>query len=140
MAENQGTGYLRVQTVSAGGALPVEGALVLILDEKSKNTISSQRTDPSGLTEVLSLPAPERGLSQSPSPEPPYSTYTVQVSKNGYFSAFDYSVPVFDGITSFQRVNLIPMGEFGTPTLPREELTVETPGYGSLMTEKNRES
>ncbi len=140
MAENQGTGYLRVQTVSAGGALPVEGALVLVLDEESKNTVSSQRTDRSGLTETLSLPTPARGLSQSPSSVAPYSTYTVQVSKDGYFSAFDYSIPVFDGVTSLQRVNLIPIGEFDTPTVPREELTVETPGYGSLMVRNDNES
>ena len=132
MQQNIETGYLKVQTVEADGAFPVEGAVVIITDSEGRS-ISSLRTDRSGLTETISLFAPPASLSQSPeSTELPYSTYTVQISKDGFYPIEDYYVPVFAGITSIQRANMIPLSEFSPlPPNPRPQ-RVETPGYEKL--------
>ncbi|MBQ4066355.1 MAG: hypothetical protein IJD22_01800 [Clostridia bacterium] len=138
MQDQQGTGFLRIQAVSAGGALPVQGATVLVTD-RGGESVASLRTDSSGLTPTLSLPAPPRALSQSPANGSviPYSTYTVQIRRDGFYSVDDYSVPVFDGITAIQVANMIPLSEFSP--LPPNPLPqrVETPGYDNL---RNNES
>ncbi|MBQ2730089.1 MAG: hypothetical protein IJF69_04885 [Clostridia bacterium] len=134
MQNNQGVGFLKIQALSAGGAFPVMDAVVIISDSEGKS-IASLRTDSSGLTETISLSAPPRSLSQSPPniPLQPYSTFTVQVSKDGYYPVEDYSVPVFDGITSIQRANMIPLSEFSPlPPNPRPQ-QIETPGYPNLQ-------
>lgn len=133
MQQNQETGYLRVQAVTADGAFPVEGAAVIVTDSDG-GTVASLRTDRSGLTETIPLFAPSASLSQAPENGGtlPYSTYTVEISKDGFYPVEDYSVPVFDGITSIQRANMIPLTEFSPlPPNPRPQ-TVETPGYDEL--------
>ena len=139
MQNNQGTGYLKVQTVSARGAFPVVGAVVIVTDSEGRS-IASLRTDRSGLTETLPLSAPPRSLSQSPDNGGvvPYSTYTVQISKDGFYPVEDYSVPIFDGITALQRTNMIPFSEFSPlPPNPRPQNT-ETPGYPNLENNNRR--
>ena len=133
MQPNQETGYLKVQTVEADGAFPVEGAVVIVTDSVGGN-IASLRTDRSGLTETISLFAPPASLSQSPENSTlPYSTYTIQISKEGFYPIEDYKVPVFAGITSIQRANMIPLSEFSPmPPNPRPQL-IETPGYDELI-------
>ena len=131
MNENSGTGYLKIQAVTADGAFPIEGAVVIVSDATDGESIASMRTDSSGLTDTLPLPAPMRELSQSPGSVIPYSTYTIQVYKEGYSSVNDYSVPVFDGIVAIQRANLIPLSLYSPPRPDATE--VETPGYPNLM-------
>ena len=137
IANNESAGYLKVQVTSAGGAFPVEGAQVNVSDSDG-GAVASLRTDRSGLTPTISLTAPPRSLSQRPENggEIPYSTYTVQVVRDGYFSAEDYFVPVFDTVTSIQKVNLIPLSDLSPLTPSPRPVTVETPGYENLQGNK----
>lgn len=134
MENQQGTGYLKIQTVTAGGAFPVEDAVVIVTDSEGR-TVYSLRTDRSGLTEVISLSAPSVALSQAPQSagEPaPYSVYTVQVFRDGYYDIEEYSIPVFDGITALWQANLIPKTEFSPlPPNPPSQIG-EVPPYTDL--------
>lgn len=134
MATEENTGYLKVQAFSAGGAFPVEGAVVTVQDSEG-NSVASLRTDRSGLTTLLSLPAPSATLSQTPENGGtiPYSTYTVRARKDGFYPVEDYFVPIFDGITSIQKVNLIPTTEFSPLGPEARPQIVDTPGYPALM-------
>ena len=134
MQQSQETGYLKVQTVTADGAFPLSGAVVIITDSEG-NSVASLRTDDSGLTQTVSLFAPSAALSQTPENGGalPYSTYTIEISKDGYYPVEDYSVPVFDGITSIQRTNMIPLTEFSPLSPNPRPQTVETPGYDKLQ-------
>ena len=138
----QGTGYLKIRAASAGGAFPAEGVTVLVYDSDG-TIIASLRTDSSGLTKTVSLPAPPISLSQAPDPPAlPFATYTVTATKEGYAPVEDYSVPVFDSVTSIQGVNMIPLSVPYPPLSSPSQLTVETPGYPDLYTkeEKNEPS
>lgn len=133
MDNNSGTGYLKIRASSANGAFPVPGVTVIVTDE-NKSTVASLRTDTSGITETISLPAPPSSLSQTPSDSetPPFAVYSVEISKDGFYPVEDLSVPVFDKITSIQVVNLIPLSEFAPfSSNPRPQL-IETPGYQNL--------
>ncbi len=127
-----GTGYLKVRAASAGDAFPTEGVTVIVYDGEGA-LLASLRTDSSGLTETISLPAPPISLSQSPNPPSlPYATYTVTATKEGYAPVEDYSIPVFDSVTSIQRVNMIPLAAPYPPTPLPPDQRIETPGYPNL--------
>lgn len=104
-----GTGYLIVQVSTATGAIPLPGALVTVRDydpeseDEIGNVITSVRTDRSGRTPKLALPAPSRTLSQAPgSSVLPYALYSIDVQTDRYFENYFASVPIFDGIVAVQ--------------------------------------
>lgn len=104
-------GTLKVRAYTAGGALPVEGAIVRITgaEEENKNVAYSLLTDNDGVTERITLPTPPRELSEFPSPtETPFAIYNIEIIKDGYFTKRLYNVPVFEGINSEQPVAMIP--------------------------------
>lgn len=130
MNSQQGVGWLQVRVVTAGGALGVEGAQVLIFGPDAAGVdagvIYSLRTDSSGLAPRVALPAPPRSLSLSPEDDgAPSTLYHVKVSKEKFNSVEITGVPVFTGITSLQKVTL----------LPEDEFAVLSPGYPMEFTQ-----
>ena len=122
-----GTGYVIVSVGGAGGAIPLSDAIVRIFeyspDSSSKNgkLIATLKTDRSGKSEKISLPAPPRSSSLYPSGEKSYSTYNIDAYLEGYYPEQYINVPIFDGVTAIQNINLIPIAENG-----KESLTYDT--------------
>ena len=115
MTELISNGYLIVKVSTAGGAIPVEAVSVIIqgTDEENKNVLLSLTTDRNGLTPKIPLPAPSKELSSAPAPSSrPYSTYNIDVYKEGYYPQHYTGVPIFDGITAVQNARIIPVAEF----------------------------
>ncbi len=120
-----GLGYLVVHATTARGAIPLEGARVHIkqgndnLDEANGDVLYSAVTGRDGNTEKIPLYAPPRADSQSPqaagSYQRPYGSYHVDVYLEGYYNQSYFDVPVFDGITSVQNSDMIPLPENGRP-------------------------
>lgn len=109
MPESSGT--LRVRTYTAGGALPVSGAVVRVKGASEDNRLISFSTvtDVDGLGELFTLPAPSLSLSLAPNPaELPYSLYDLEISAEGYYTKTIRGLTVFSGINSIQLVNMIP--------------------------------
>ena len=108
MEEN---GYITVRVVTAGGALPVETAVVRIKDSAGA-LIGVFFTDRDGRTPKLRVLAPPRANSESPgAPTPPFFNYNVDTDKEGFISVRNVDVPVYPGVTSIQSVELIPISE-----------------------------
>lgn len=106
------SGYLLVQVSSAGKGLPIEGAHITIskTEENQQETVERVLlTDRNGQTEKLTLPAPSRENSQTPSGTDNYSTYKIQTEKEGYYPVENLEVPIFGGKTTIQPVALIPL-------------------------------
>ena len=107
----QSSGTLRIRTYTAGGALPVSGAVVRIRGAQEDNKLVNYSvvTDRDGLTPKITLPAPAVNYSLAPAPaEQPYSVYDVEITSPGYLSKRIYGLTVFSGIDSLQLVNMIP--------------------------------
>ena len=124
--ENESIGFLVVNTKTANGALPIENANVTIygnspLDENGapalldSDVIYNLTTDKNGKTPKVSLKTQNKNLSLSPENTLPYDTYNIFVSADGYYDNSYLNVPIFQGITSLQGVNLIPLSEFASP-------------------------
>lgn len=119
--QGSGYGYMIVRVTTARGAIPLEGALVTVRNydpefERGRgDVIAAYNTNSTGLTERFALPAPSSALSLSPGNGKSYSTYNVDVSYPGYHQKVFVNVPVFEGITAIQNVDMIPLPENGRP-------------------------
>ena len=134
----EGQGWLQVRVTSARGAFPIEGAVVMVLTDpnagsgEQSSVIRTLRTDRSGLTETVPLPAPPRYLSQTPGAAKPYATYNISVSKDGYYDVEGLGIPVFDGVVSTQAINLLPEDRRAPGSMGGETSIREEPGYLNL--------
>ena len=109
--EYESYGNLVIHALTAGGALPVEGAVVQIrgADENDSFAVYSLLTDRDGMTVPLSLPAPSRIFSESQgAKERAYADYDVVITADGYYPKRIYNVAVFDGVSAILPINMIP--------------------------------
>ena len=113
-----GSGILTVQVCLAKGALPLEGATVIISKSDGDKEIEARLvTDKSGRTPpdarpVRPRPAPSAVYSQTPGGNTrPYSIYNITAELPGYYPESMVNVPIFDKITSIQPIVMIPLSE-----------------------------
>ena len=121
----EGVGYLVVHVTTARGAIPLEGAAVHIRTNEEADTtpradiLYATTTNRDGNTERIPLAAPPRENAMAPSEVPPFSTYHLEVRREGYGMQSFIALPIFSGITSVQPVDLIPLPEDGTGNVLR---------------------
>lgn len=126
--ENESIGYLVVKVSTARGAIPLENAAVTVRGNtpESSGTLYSLRTDRDGITEKISLPAPARSLSESPGNPAPFSTWNIDVFKQGYIPVTFQNVPVYSSVISVQPAVLVPVPEnFISPEIYNESTDTE---------------
>ena len=118
-------GYLVVHVTTARGSIPLEGAAVNIRSNEDIDTtpradiLYATTTNRDGNTERIALAAPPRENSMSPSEVPPFSTYHLEVRREGYGMQSFVALPIFAGITAVQPVDLIPLPEDGSQNVLR---------------------
>ena len=126
--ENESIGYLVVKVSTARGAIPLENAAVTVRGNtpESSGALYSLRTDRDGITEKISLPAPARALSESPGNPAPFSTWNIDVFKQGYIPVTFQNVPVYSSVISVQPAVLVPVPEnFISPEIYNESTDTE---------------
>ena len=116
-------GFLAVTVRTSNGAIPIENAKVSIYENyengganSNGHLIYSLRTNNFGQTEKVALPTKSTSLSLEPGNVHPFKSYNIFVSSDGYFDSDVINVPIFQGVTSLQPINLIPVSEFANPT------------------------
>ncbi len=121
------TAPLQVRVSTAGGAVPLPGALVVISSQGKNGAVLKQTrfTDNSGLTEPVLLPAVDPALTQQPNTPIPPIVYEVAVSAPGFYRVRAVGVPLYGGIPTQLPVVLIPLPEFSDAA--GEELQFPTP-------------
>ena len=134
---SENIGFLVIEARTANGALPTEGARVSIYeylptndDKNEGKLLYSVLTDQDGKTPKLALGVKSKELSMSPGNINPFSVYNISVEKEGYYNNRYINVPVFQGITSVQPVELIPLLEYASASDDYPSTTrrfVETP-------------
>lgn len=114
-----GQGNLIVHVTTARGSIPLEGALVQIrnlLPETAPSrgdVLTTRTTNRDGNTPLIPLPAPPRQNTLTPNGGRTYTPYSIDVYLEGYFAQNYWNVPIFDGITAIQPVDMIPLPENG---------------------------
>ncbi len=123
--KNKGKGYLKVQAFSGKQSFPIVNARVIVSKNfnSGSHTFYDELTDTSGIVDNLELNTPEKDLAKQDNKTSPFSTYTVRVTHPYFITTVYTNVPMFDGITSIQPVNMIP--RTGTPMDDNEIVYVE---------------
>ena len=108
--DKNSVGYLTVNVSTARGAIPLEGATVNIRADEadSSEILYSLLSDRDGRTPKISLPTPPQSNSDSPGGATPFSTYNVDVFKDGYVPLYFHNVPVFPAVHSIQPAVMVP--------------------------------
>ena len=127
LSQNPAFGTLIFQVSGGQGAFPIANATVTLTKELNDQQQLSftVHTDESGKTSPISLPAPDRALSQRPGNGIVYAAYQAEISAPNYVTTKIRDLPVFDGITTIQPVSLSP--DFGQKTAPPEEIEDKEP-------------
>lgn len=100
-------GYLRVFVIERTGLVPIENAAVTIVYEEAPEAEPREfRTDTSGQTPDITLPAPPLAYSEAPDEPKPYSEYTITVTKEGYEETIVTGSEILPGEVSIQVVQL----------------------------------
>lgn len=123
-SQNESIGFLIVEVTTANGALPVEDALIYVypatsgapLPDNTTGAIYSLRSDSSGRSDKIALDTKPRSLSLSPGNDSPFTTYNIYVRAEGFYDSQKLSVPIFQGVTSIQPVEMIPLSEYANPS------------------------
>lgn len=138
-------GRLQVRLLEGRTMKPVAGAEIEIFYEGDPDSeIRRFTTDESGVTEIITLPAPAEAYSTQYSEEQPYSEYTVRASAEGYenvevagteilpdvLAIQEIHMPAATPAEEFERIVIGPHTLFGTfpPKIAEEEIkpTTET--------------
>ena len=107
---NSEHGFLKVEVRTGENGIPVSGAAVSVTKKngKEEDIMFTGITDESGSVPIIELPAPPMGTGNTPESFEHYETYMVSAYSNGFYREVSENVPIFSGITSIQRFNLIP--------------------------------
>jgi hypothetical protein len=68
-------------------------------------------SDRDGLTPKVALPAPPRAISAHPSESVPFSSWNIDVFKEGYVPVSFTGVPIYSSVVSVQPAVLVPISE-----------------------------
>ena len=101
---------------------PVENARVTIFTGNLDNmeVLKEVYTDSSGRTVKIDLNTPPKSLSlDSQNTQKAYAVYNMLVTADGYLDNIHLNIPVFSGITSLQRADLIPLSVAGDKREPQ---------------------
>lgn len=112
-----GWGSLQFEVTTGSQGSPVQGATVVVSRVINGNRLLTRilRTNPSGLTRTIFLPAPRYVYNPyRPSNSRPFAEYSASVYANGYYPLTNISLMIEAGVKSLQPVDLIPYPESGT--------------------------
>lgn len=105
-----GSGTLVVELTHSKGLFPVVNAKVCVSDMGGRN-VGCKQTDSSGKTEAWRLSAPPKSNSETPGdPEDVSSFYNIRIDAEGYVPVIIEGVPIFDGITTLQPLDMFFLG------------------------------
>lgn len=127
-------GTIQTRIISSVGFLPVKGATVTYtFTGDPASPFRTLSTDESGLTEIVSIPAPELAYSLTPGSPQPYSELTIRVKAPDYEETTVSGVQILPGELAIQTIRLRPLflpdsaGRTETLVIPAHTLYGEYP-------------
>lgn len=108
--QQTGEGRLVAVVSTIRGLYPVPNAKVTVFtgDYQNMDILDTAVTDQSGKSKAFLLPTPDKNLSlASGETALPYASYNMLVEADGYLDNIHINIPVFSGVTSLQRSNMM---------------------------------
>ena len=106
-------GYLAARIYTSRGSIPLEGAVVTVLSNEGdkRNIIGKRTTDRNGQIPLITISAPDEGLSLSPGNADVYTLVDVRVDAPFFYTVFIKDVQIFAGQTTVVDTPMIPLEE-----------------------------
>ncbi|MGL5351771.1 MAG: spore cortex-lytic protein, partial [Clostridium sp.] len=103
-------GKLQFQLYTGEESAPVTDAEIIIIDKESGTPLVDGpiKLDINGKSPEIELYTYDKSLSLSPSTTAPYKTYDAVIMSKNFKNQFIQNIPIFDGITSIEKVPMIP--------------------------------
>lgn len=99
----QSLGRLKAR-ITTDQLAPVANATVTVTQASTPDTVLGQlKTDASGVTEVIELPAPSFDYSQKPSTQQPYAEYTINITAPDYVPITVQNAEILPNVTAIQE-------------------------------------
>lgn len=117
-----GSGQLIAIVTALRGIYPVPDARVTVFtgNYNDMQVIDTSVTDESGRTKPFVLETPDKEYSLDENNRNiPYSSYNLEVKAEGYVDNIHMNIPVFSGVTSLQRSQMILLETSGTDKGPQ---------------------
>ena len=115
MLDNPKTGYLDFSVYfesPVSGLIPLQNAVVSISKELGDGfyIVKMVLTDENGETGLISMPTVDKSKSMSPiNGTDAYSVYNARIEAPGFQTRDYYGIQIFEGITTTQNVNMLPI-------------------------------
>lgn len=111
MPENTSYGTLRIQVMATLGIVPIPGALLTLSSTDGPDIVNyTLTTDESGLSDIITLPAPALEYSLNSDQEVrPYSIFNLDVVASGYEPVSIQGVEILPGELALQQVMMNPL-------------------------------
>lgn len=104
-----GEGYLQVRAYTSDALLPLEGTAISALDTNG-NLLAARLTDKSGRIKPIRVEVPVAADSRNPDYEgQPFTTVVVRAQHPQYEQIRVNQVQIFDGITTMQPLEMVPI-------------------------------
>ena len=103
-------GKLLGVVTSFNSLYPVQNAKVTVFlgEYENMQIIDTDKTDQNGKTKPFILKTENKNLSMAPDlSQKPYSVYNMAVEADGFLTNIHLNIPIFSGITSIQKSDLI---------------------------------
>ena len=108
------TGYIRLQLSTGNWAVPITQATATVTHNQSGNVVfvGVLSVDANGQSDPIEVETPPKALSLDPNnTQTPYGSYNMTVEATGYLTAIINGIQVFEDITSWQDVSMLPADE-----------------------------
>ena len=120
----QGTLFVKLE--SAREALPVQGRVVISQTVNGVRVLEIELvTDEDGLTQPVTLDAPDRSISLDPaSTQQAWAAYDVEAYADGYSDILLEGVQVYSGVEAYAPISMLPI--FSSQTVSPTAVTADT--------------
>lgn len=108
-------GFITARVFTSRGQIPISGASVVIESSDNSSILGARITDDNGLTAPVRVETPAKAMSTQPGNELPFTSVNVRVSHPMYYTYYVRDAQVFEGQTSLQVAELIPIEENDRP-------------------------
>ena len=118
------SGDLTISVTSSLGFIPIDNATITIsYSAAPESVVQTLTTNDSGLTDTISLPAPNLSYSTEISDVQPYSEYNISVTAPGYEPVFISGTEILPDVTAIQPVTMNPL-EVEPPGEAEEDIII----------------
>lgn len=121
-------GYIQARAYESIAQFPLKDVAVVITRQDG-TALAMRLTDRNGLIRTVEISVPDRAESQEPNPdEQPYALVNLYAKKKGYEQIESTGIQVFAGTTTYQDLEMVPLGE--APDQLDDTIYYQTPSQG----------